>query len=171
MRWLHPSSSLLSLALADSTISLYFYKDEEVYLLTHIKTIKVNSTKALCLSLDWSDRIGGFAGGYDNATKSADSQASISQSDGTLSHLANIEDPVITTWKAHEYEAWTTAYDCWSSGNVVWSGGDDLCLKGWDLRQKNDLGTSIFTVKKCFDGGVTSMQSHHLKQHLWAIGR
>jgi diphthamide biosynthesis protein 7 len=173
MKWLHPSTSLLSIALADSQISLYSFKKDKVTLLT---SIEANKTKALCLSLDWSDRIGGFPGGYDLSSTSEvkDYQAITSQSDGTLSLLADVFEslsPVITTWRAHEYEAWTSAYDCWSAGNIVWSGGDDLCLRGWDLREQNDLDTSTFTVKKCFEGGVTSMQSHHLKQHLWAVGR
>lgn len=173
MKWLHPSSSLLSLALADSQVSLYAFKENK---LTLLRSIQANSTKALCLSLDWSNRIGGHQGGYDLSSrgKSYDSQVIVSQSDGTLAHLSNICEsttPVITTWKAHDYEAWTAAYDCWSAGNVVWSGGDDLCLRGWDLRQQNDSDTATLTVKKCFEGGVTSMQSHHLKPHLWAVGR
>lgn len=173
IKWLQPASSLLSIALADSQISLYTLEN---LTLKHLKNIQVNTTQALCLSLDWSDRIGGFPGGYGALDdRSNEAKAIVSQSDGTLACISHTltSSPIIETWKAHEYEAWTTAFDCWSQGNVLWSGGDDLCLKGWDLRTncKDGERLSIFTVKKCFEGGVTSMQSHHLRQHLWAVGR
>jgi diphthamide biosynthesis protein 7 len=177
MKWLHPSLSCLSIALANSQVSLYSLQNST---LEHIKSISINSTKALCLSLDWSDRIGGYTGGYKEdaeANTMNEAQAIISQSDGTLatlSHsLSSSSQPVVETWGAHDFEAWIAAYDCWSNGNVVWSGGDDLCLKGWDLRTEriDEQRTPTFTQKRCFEGGVTSIQSHHLRQHLWAAGR
>lgn len=85
----------------------------------------------------------------------------------------------LETWKAHEYEAWIVGFDCWSSSgsqpglrSVVWSGGDDLSLRGWDLRSPNiSTGRSpTFTTSKCFEGGVTTLQSSHIRQHLWAVG-
>lgn len=173
IKWLHPASSLLSIALADSNISLYTFEN---LTLKHLKSIRVNTTQALCLSLDWSDRIGGYPGGYvkEKDTK-IEAKAIVSQSDGTLASVSHSLSsfPIIETWKAHDFEAWTTAFDCWSQGNVLWSGGDDLCLKGWDLRTHCQDGerSPIFTVKKCFEGGITSMQSHHQHQHLWAVGR
>ncbi|EPQ31026.1 uncharacterized protein PFL1_01215 [Pseudozyma flocculosa PF-1] len=78
----------------------------------------------------------------------------------------------LETWHAHDFEAWIAAFDCWSGGQVVWSGGDDLAMKGWDLRTPNTGAgrRPTFAVTRGFDGGVTSMQSHHLRQHLWAVG-
>ncbi|UZJ51327.1 hypothetical protein CBS101457_000647 [Exobasidium rhododendri] len=173
MKWLHPASSFLSVALANSSVSIYKYREDNT--LELFKSIHVNDTQALCLSLDWSDRSGGHSGGYKiDESSSSSPHAIISQSDGTLAHVASVMSsaPTIQTWKAHDYEAWTTAYDCWSDGNIVWSGGDDLTLKGWDLRTSCADGHRIptFSSKKCFEGGVTSMQSHHLRQHLWAVG-
>ena len=63
------------------------------------------------------------------------------------------------------------------------AGGDDLALKGWDIRTPcyEQERAPIFTCKrgyvrqssnltKRFDGGVTSIQSHPLRQHYWAVG-
>ncbi|KAE8257625.1 hypothetical protein A4X13_0g2226 [Tilletia indica] len=76
-------------------------------------------------------------------------------------------------WRAHEHEAWIAAWDCWSSGTVAWSGGDDCKLVGWDMRTPigpDRKRSPIFSVSRGFDGGVTAMQSSHLRQHIWAVG-
>ncbi|CDW97522.1 hypothetical protein, partial [Sporisorium scitamineum] len=77
----------------------------------------------------------------------------------------------LTTWAAHEYEAWIAAFDCFHP-TTVWSGGDDLALKSWDLRSPSPTHapTPTFTCSKPFNGGVTSLQPHHLRQHIWAVG-
>ncbi|PWN45278.1 WD40 repeat-like protein [Ceraceosorus guamensis] len=79
--------------------------------------------------------------------------------------------PSIQVWRAHDHEAWIAAFDRWSECNVCWSGGDDLTLKGWDLRTPCHSGRreSTFACRR-FEGGVTAMQSSHLRQHLWAVG-
>lgn len=91
-------------------------------------------------------------------------------------HLLNSAYPLkpagLATWKAHEYEAWIAAFDCYTP-TTVWSGGDDLTLYGWDVRTGPDSGhipSPTFFCTKPFDGGVTSLQSHHLRQHIWAVG-
>ncbi len=195
-----------------------------------------NDRSALCLSLDFSDRRGGFAGGYNMDELASDTSLIVSQSDGSLAYLPSLElalsfvDSVdglshtlqqasleqtsenagsdagsddwnrtsedervaaleaahlalnsafaskprgLTTWQAHDFEAWTTGFDCFTP-TTVWSGGDDLSLKGWDLRSggptPSKAASPTFTCTKPFDGGVTSLQSHHLRQHLWAVG-
>lgn len=182
----------LGVVLANSTLSLYTYDtahDNKGRLCDPIH-IQINSNKSLCLSLDWSDR---------NQTTSSpqNTKAIISQSDGTLAHIYDLEaasrqsegqqQTGIETWKAHDYEAWIAAFDSWSpNGQIVWSGGDDLTLKGWDLRMPSITDqddsddeneskciverTPTFSHKRSFEGGVTSIQSHHLVQHLWAVG-
>lgn len=188
MKWLHPSASCLSVATADAAVTLYKY-DEASASLRDPRRIDMNTTQSLCLSLDWSDRVGGVIGGY--GSHSNVPAGIVSQSDGTIAHIGDLERALqgdkqaIDTWHAHDYEAWITAYDCWSSGTVVWSGGDDLCLKGWDLRTSHRSDTSasssedgsslgrepLFRHQRSFEGGVTSLQSHHLVPHLWAVGR
>lgn len=78
----------------------------------------------------------------------------------------------LETWHAHDHEAWIAAFDTFSEGRVVWSGGDDLAMKGWDVRTPIRKGhrEATFVTRKCFDGGVTTMQSHWNKEHLWAVG-
>ncbi|CAD6885344.1 unnamed protein product [Tilletia caries] len=76
-------------------------------------------------------------------------------------------------WRAHGHEAWIAAWDCWSSGRVAWSGGDDCKLMGWDMRTPigaDRKRSPIFTVSRGFDGGVTAIQSSHLREHIWAVG-
>lgn len=195
-----------------------------------------NNRNALCLSLDFSDRKGGYPGGYDESKLDSDTSLIVSQSDGSLAYLPSLElalssttpsssiedvtndlsstsihNPAASTaddeddwdrssederqssllsfhlslnssyptkpdgltgWKAHDFEAWIAAFDC-HSPTTVWSGGDDLTLKGWDLRTPlflSTVPTPTFSCSKPFNGGVTSLQSHHLRQHIWAVG-
>lgn len=184
------SKDQLGVVLANSTLSVYTYDSTHDYKgrLCDPIHIQVNANNSLCLSLDWSDR-------NDSASSRLKTKAIISQSDGTLAHVYDLEaaaagstqsegmlQPGIETWKAHNYEAWIAAFDSWSpNGQIVWSGGDDLTLKGWDLRmtsnsaQDSDDGnvferTPTFSHKRSFEGGVTTIQNHHLVQHLWAVG-
>lgn len=192
-----------------------------------------NNHNALCLSLDFSDRKGGYPGGYDESNLNSDTSLIVSQSDGSLAYLSSLELALsstnpssveevtknlfnasihksadkdeednwdkasederqsfllsshltlnsdyptkpnsLTTWKAHDFEAWIAAFDCFSP-STVWSGGDDLTLKGWDLRSSlssKSIPEPTFSCSKPFNGGVTSLQSHHLRQHIWAVG-
>lgn len=47
-------------------------------------------------------------------------------------------------------------------------GGDDCYLKAWDRRQGF---VSPLLSNKRFDGGVTTIQSHALRENLLAVGR
>ncbi|TKY87132.1 hypothetical protein EX895_003809 [Sporisorium graminicola] len=75
----------------------------------------------------------------------------------------------LTAWAAHDFEAWIAGFDCFHP-TTVWSGGDDLSLKGWDVRSPSHPPRPTFTCSKPFSGGVTSLQSHHLREHVWAVG-
>ncbi|KAN0065903.1 hypothetical protein ACQY0O_001036 [Thecaphora frezii] len=256
---LTPSASLATLGIANAQgyVTLHHLHSADAgasasgsaYRLTPLSSLRMNPKKALCLSLDWSDRCGGFDHGYpepilDRTQHQSDSSLIVSQSDGSLAYLPSVAKAVeataslesqlaqahlydsanagttseaskrqeeeegegdgddydrtsedereaeqarqhedlnldfaskpcgLETWRAHDFEAWIAAFDCWSAGSVAWSGGDDLTLKGWDVRTPN-TGSGrrpTFAATKGFDGGVTSMQSHHLRQHLWAVG-
>ncbi|PWN89581.1 WD40 repeat-like protein [Acaromyces ingoldii] len=164
MKWL-ASGSRLSAALATSDLAFFHLNKGS---LSPADTLKMNDVGALCLSLDWSDRRGLGAEGGSGPTKGI-----VSQSDGSLAYIPDLEVALsskgnIESWAAHDYEAWIAAWDCWSDGNICWSGGDDLTLKGWDVREASRQPT--FQVRKAFEGGVTTLQSHHLRQHLWAVG-
>lgn len=187
MKWLDTRRSLLSVALATSELSLY-HLDLGQKVLKEDFSVQLNDSGALCLSLDWSDRTAGIPACNTSGSNQPTivPAAIVSQSDGTLTHIPDIEALRTdveangfcqlagqSTWKAHDYEAWIAAFDCWSGGSVVWSGGDDLTLKGWDLRtpcSEDGERFSTFAHKRSFEGGVTAMQSHHLRQHVWAVG-
>ncbi|GAC96222.1 hypothetical protein PHSY_003802 [Pseudozyma hubeiensis SY62] len=210
------------------------YKTSSKATLSPLGELHFNDRNVLCLSLDFSDRKGGHAGGYDMSNLTADTAMIVSQSDGSLAYLPSLEaalsstitmvDDIATeiaqtsihnrtdegneddddewdrtsederlaslqtahstlnssypskprglvTWAAHDFEAWIAAFDCFNP-TTVWSGGDDLTLKGWDLRSVSSTTptTPTFACTKPFNGGVTSLQSHHLRQHLWAVG-
>ncbi|KAJ9478182.1 Diphthine methyltransferase [Pseudozyma hubeiensis] len=203
--------------------------------LSPLGELHFNDRNALCLSLDFSDRKGGHAGGYDMNNLTADTAMIVSQSDGSLAYLPSLEAALssttttvndnatemaqssihnrtdednqdddddewertsederlaslqiahstlnsshpnkprgLVTWAAHDFEAWIAAFDCFNP-TTVWSGGDDLTLKGWDVRSVSSTTPTspTFACTKPFNGGVTSLQSHHLRQHLWAVG-
>ncbi|XP_061169058.1 diphthine methyltransferase-like [Saccostrea echinata] len=112
----------------------------------------------LGLSLDWANRI----------TKSDPPQLTTSSSDGHIHvhQLISGDLTLLSSWKAHDYEAWITAFNYWDT-NVLFSGGDDCRLKGWDLRQKST--TPIFSSKR-HEMGVCSIQSNPVRDHLLCTG-
>ena len=85
---------------------------------------RINSKNALCLSLDWSDRVASEALNSSPET----TRLLVSQSDGTLAVASGLEQSScgapreLETWAAHSFEAWVAAWDCWSGGTVLWSG-------------------------------------------------
>lgn len=116
-------------------------------------------TDILGLSLDWSAPTGG-----------SDSLASLvaSSSDGKLStwQLTDSGLENLSRWKAHDFEAWISAFDYWDT-NLVYSGGDDCRFKGWDLRSPPGCPTFI---SKAHTMGVCSIQSNAKVEHLLATG-
>ncbi|KAH9513181.1 Diphthine methyltransferase [Bulinus truncatus] len=77
----------------------------------------------------------------------------------------NKEISQVSAWKAHDYEAWITAFDNFNP-NVVYSGGDDAKLKVWDIR---DLSKHTFCINR-HKMGVCSIQSHPFTEHIVATG-
>ncbi|OAV92234.1 hypothetical protein PTTG_03263 [Puccinia triticina 1-1 BBBD Race 1] len=115
----------------------------------------------LCLSLDISDK----------RNKSASPSIVCSLSNGQVVLLAQPSQgpaALVETqrWNAHLYEPWTCAFDYWQP-HSVFTGGDDCKLKLWDTR--NTLDQPVLVNSK-FDGGVTAIRSHHLREHMVAVG-
>ncbi|KAJ8318899.1 hypothetical protein KUTeg_003990 [Tegillarca granosa] len=131
----------------------------------------VSDTECLGLSLDWSNRL----------DKSC-VQITCSSSDGFVSSFNLTEKEglnCLSSWKAHEFEAWITAFDYWNT-NIIYTGnnqghittsktqrGDDCRLKVWDCRQ--NTSSPVFTSKR-HTMGVCSIQSNSLKEHILCTG-
>ncbi|GAA5831863.1 hypothetical protein JCM11251_003914 [Rhodosporidiobolus azoricus] len=161
MKWSpRPWNGKKTLAIADAKGHVQLHGlDEETRLLSPLQTIDVTDESTLCLSLDWSTR---------HPSSPDPASIVVSLSSGSISLLTGESSLSVTeTWHAHDFEPWIVAFDCWDPSKV-WTGGDDLCLKGWDLRMGCEQPT--FVNKRSFEGGVTTIQSHHLVENLFAVG-
>lgn len=162
MKWSHQrihDQMILALADASGKVGLYGLNQDELQLdLIILHT--VNNDNKLCLSLDWSDRLG----------LSSNRSIVLSQSDGTVAVLSVDREFGIlekSRWIAHDFEAWIAAFN-YHNINIIYSGGDDCCLKGWDLR--TDLSSSLFTSKRHHQAGVCSIQSNPHAEHYLVTG-
>ena len=66
-------------------------------------------------------------------TSEDERQANLASAHAALNSSYATKPPGLSTWAAHDFEAWIAGFDCFTP-TTVWSGGDDLALKGWDLR-------------------------------------
>ncbi|XP_054629620.1 diphthine methyltransferase isoform X2 [Dunckerocampus dactyliophorus] len=162
MKWCHvPASGKVVLGLATSTGELQLHtlsdSQEGSSSLQKLSSMEVGADRLL-LSLDWS------TGRMD----SSDVQAVCSDSAGSVSVLSWDEGALKTSsqWKAHDFEAWISAFSYWDT-HMLYSGGDDCKLKGWDLR----MGPSSPTfISKRHSMGVCSIHSNPHRQHILATG-
>ena len=126
------------LGIADASGHLQLHKLNSDLQFAPVTSWTVNADKALCLSVDFSDR---------TTSNANDAKTIVSQSDGSLAMIPSLhtkQPDGLQTWAAHDYEAWIAAWDASSDGTIAWSGtlaifkthlgGDDLTLKGWDMR-------------------------------------
>ncbi|XP_022614025.1 diphthine methyltransferase [Seriola dumerili] len=162
MKWCHvpvSGKALLGTAAATGELQLYSLSDgqEGSCSLQTLSSLEVGAER-LALSLDWS------TGRMD----SSDVRVVCSDSAGCVSVVSLAEGALTTLsqWKAHDFEAWISAFSYWDT-QLIYSGGDDCKLKGWDLR----VGPSCPTVtSKRHSMGVCSIQSNPHREHIVATG-
>ena len=119
---------------------------------------KFTIDEALILSLDWSNSI------LDEECPrivTSDSRGYIN-----LLQVKNLHIDLLQSFKAHEFEAWISAFNYWNP-NIIYTGGDDSKFRGFDLRC--DPAVSTFTNKSHLSG-VTSIQSNTNHEHQLANG-
>lgn len=167
MKWLldpQNSNDEQILAVADAKATNTFYKyDQSSNLVKHIEyQNEYDEGKVLQLSLDWASRL-----------SSTDKRISISDSSGCIKILdysllnEDIDKGCISRWKAHDLEAWITAFD-YHNQNILYTGGDDGLFKVWDTRLQslkeglaNDISIeNAQMVNKVHMAGVCSILSH-----------
>ncbi|KAM4616196.1 diphthine methyltransferase isoform 2-T3 [Polymixia lowei] len=162
LKWCHVPISekpLLGMATASGELQLYTLTDSQEGRrgLNALTSLEVGSDR-LALSLDWS------TGRGDNN----DVRVVCSDSAGCVNILSLGQGSLraVSQWKAHDFEAWISAFSYWDT-QLVFSGGDDCKLKGWDLR----IGPSspTFTSKR-HSMGVCSIHSNPHREHILATG-
>lgn len=162
LKWCHvPVSERAVLGMAAATGELQLYtlseSQEGGRRLQALSSLEVG-VERLALSLDWS------TGRLD----SSDVRVVCSDSAGCISVLSLAEGALtaLSQWKAHDFEAWISAFSYWDT-QLIYSGGDDCKLKGWDLRVGPSCPT--FTSKR-HSMGVCSIQSNPHREHILATG-
>ncbi|XP_054467515.1 diphthine methyltransferase isoform X1 [Anoplopoma fimbria] len=162
LKWCHVPLSgrgVLGMATATGELQLYTLSDSQEggRRLHTLSSLEVGAER-LALSLDWS------TGRMD----SSDVRLVCSDSAGCVSVLSLAEGALTTLsqWKAHDFEAWISAFSYWDT-QLVYSGGDDCKLKGWDLRVGPSCPT--FTSKR-HSMGVCSIHSNPHREHILATG-
>ncbi|XP_046361257.2 diphthine methyltransferase-like [Haliotis rufescens] len=156
IKWCARACLLLTCGLVNAAGHLQLWQVADTALMTPPKKLTQIDLGLTCLglSLDWSD------------SKHDSLQIVTSDSTGSLS-VFDVDSDVtkVSSWHAHEYEAWICAYDRWNE-DVIYSGGDDGMFKGWDLR----VGTTPTFTNKRHSMGVCSIQSNRLQEYKLAVG-
>ncbi|KAF7659023.1 hypothetical protein LDENG_00004520 [Lucifuga dentata] len=160
LKWCHVALSgkaVLGMATATGEMQLYALSDSQQDGLAALSSVEVGVDR-LALSLDWS------TGRMD----SSDVRLVCSDSAGCVSALALADGRLsaVSQWKAHDFEAWISAFSYWDT-QLIYSGGDDCKLKGWDLRISPSCPT--FTSKR-HSMGVCSIHSNPHREHVLATG-
>lgn len=116
------ASPLLAQADADGYLRIHSLgcasHEANGFCLREISDEKVSSS--MCLFLDWNP----------SATS-----ITVGLSDGSVSIVSLAESQLETqeSWKAHDFEVWTTSFDI-HQPQLVYSGSDDCKFSCWDLR-------------------------------------
>lgn len=155
------SKILLAVATTAGQVIVYELKTDDcsesvqLLLLCEINLKRKNDQcELLILSLSWY-------------AKDSDILISVSDSSGCVSvlHLTNNALSIKHNWKAHSYEAWTTAFNAFNP-STVYSGGDDSILNLYDTKS----GMNVARITSGHNSGVTSILSNPKKENLFFSG-
>ncbi|XP_003974570.1 diphthine methyltransferase [Takifugu rubripes] len=162
LKWCHvPISEQTVLGMAAATGELHLYmlsENEEGNCYLQPLSNQEVGKECLLLSLDWSTGRKDCSEVKLVCSDSAGCVNVLSMCEGTLMPLSQ--------WKAHDFEAWISAFSYWDT-QLIYSGGDDCKLKGWDLRM--DPSHPTFTSKE-HTMGVCSIHSSPIREHILATG-
>ncbi|KAG0147226.1 hypothetical protein CROQUDRAFT_715149 [Cronartium quercuum f. sp. fusiforme G11] len=163
-RWTQDSNSpVLITADAQGFLNSFLLENEPILGYPQLRPIEQYSCApkdVLCLALDISDKV----------YSTGDKKVVTSLSNGEILLLDHASETHLlaenSRWHGHDFEPWTCGFDYWQTCTIL-TGGDDCKWKIWDTRSGTTV--PIFTNKK-FEGGVTAVRSHHLREHLYAVG-
>ncbi|KAK1792245.1 hypothetical protein P4O66_012196 [Electrophorus voltai] len=158
LKWCHIpvlERPLLGMATACGEIQLHTFIETQHNScgLEHVLSTGLGPDR-LVLSLDWST---GRGEGIDPRLVSSDSTGSLA-----VLSLGEASLTTVSQWKAHDFEAWISAFSYWDT-QLIYSGGDDCKLKGWDLRMGFDFPTF---ASKSYDENVLLWDERNMRQPL-----
>ena len=160
MKWCHQfidNYPVLAVATSVGEILLYkLIKDQNSFKFEIFSQIIIGD--CLALSLDWSNC----------KLKSDNPNIVVSDSNGKI-HIISLQQDtlkIVHSFKAHDFEAWISAYNYWNP-NLIYTGGDDSKFRGFDIRCSPE--SPVF-VNKSHMSGVTSIQSSIHHEHYIANG-
>ncbi|XP_050670919.1 diphthine methyltransferase-like isoform X1 [Leptidea sinapis] len=144
----HP---VLGVVTADGFIEVHRLVDNDGVLTLELWLKESVGEDVLALSLDWST----------NKTFSDHPYLVVSDSGGNVMVL-QVEDDclrIIGKWKAHNFEAWISAFNYWND-NLFYSGGDDCVFKAYDQRVAEAVA-----INRTHGAGVTTIRCHTDNEH------
>ena len=126
--------------------------------------------EGLFLSVDWECGPRALMADTSSTSKIVTSTQQSSLLVFDVASLSSDSTPVVHIRDAHNLmgetvPAWITVFDPYDPSRIV-SGGDDCTLKAWDLRSASLISKN----SKSHGAGVTSLQYHPYREHIFASG-
>lgn len=158
IKWSHTAiNGKPHFALVNSIGQLHVYSMDDAHQISEVATTLLTE-ECLGLSLEWDNMLSEKSHPRLTASDSHGQVHAYQLGEGRLDNLSS--------WKAHDYESWITAFNQWDP-HVVFTGGDDCKLKMWDTRIEPQQ--PVLTSKR-HTMGVCSIQSNPKLDFIIATG-